>query len=262
MSKKIRKFVLTFLKMDTLTNSLDLQKVAIMSVDEKLLLIRNYDLWAHISDEEYEELNIIHNFIEAEKGDYLYFEAHLHNRIYFLKEGYIKIGHIDTAGNEIVKEILQKGELFGQITLERNNMMGEFALAHKSNVSLCSFTIEDFRTLLKKKPELAFKYTQQVGTKLKRVESRLLNLLSKDIRSRLINFFANLVLTQVKSPLPTEIRIPNFFTHEDIAQLVGSTRQTVTTMLTQLSQEEILHFSRKEIWVPDVKKLQNMMTVG
>ena len=262
MSKKIRKFVLTFLKMDTLTNSLDLQKVAIMSVDEKLLLIRNYDLWAHISDEEYEELNIIHNFIEAEKGEYLYFEAHLHNRIYFLKEGYIKIGHIDTSGKEVVKEILQKGELFGQITLERNNMMGEFALAHKSNVSLCSFTVEDFKLLLQKKPELAFKYTQQIGTKLKRVESRLLNLLSKDIRSRLINFFANLVMAYIHSPLQNEVKISNFLTHEDIAQLVGSTRQTVTSTLTQLSKDEILHLDRKFIRVPDVKKLQNLVTVG
>jgi CRP/FNR family cyclic AMP-dependent transcriptional regulator len=43
--------------------------------DQKWLLIRNYDLWAHLTDEEYDELNIMHNFIEARKGDYIYFEA-------------------------------------------------------------------------------------------------------------------------------------------------------------------------------------------
>src|SRR3981081_3633474 len=89
-----------------------------MPVEDKLLLIRNYDLWANLSDEEYEELNIVHNFVVAPKGDYIYFEANHHNKLYFLKEGYIRIGYIDEEGNEIIKEIIQKGEIFGQITLE------------------------------------------------------------------------------------------------------------------------------------------------
>ena len=40
--------------------------------DQTLLLIRKYDLWSHLTDEEYDELNIKHNFIEAKKGDYIY----------------------------------------------------------------------------------------------------------------------------------------------------------------------------------------------
>jgi CRP/FNR family transcriptional regulator, cyclic AMP receptor protein len=57
-----------------------------MSTDEKILLIRNYNLWSHLSDDEYEELNIVHNFIETAKDDYVYFEAFHHNKLYFIKE--------------------------------------------------------------------------------------------------------------------------------------------------------------------------------
>ena len=118
-----------------------------MSVDQNLLLIRNYDLWAHISEEEYEALNLVHNFIEANKNQFIYFDSHFHNKLYFLKEGFIKIGYIDETGREIVKEIIQKGEVFGQITLERNNLQGEFAKAYKAKVSLCAFNIEDFEKI-------------------------------------------------------------------------------------------------------------------
>ena len=52
-----------------------------MSVDDKMLLIRNYDLWCHLSDKDYEELKIEHHFMEVPKGEYIYFEAYNHNKI-------------------------------------------------------------------------------------------------------------------------------------------------------------------------------------
>ena len=120
-----------------------------MSSDEKFLLLRNYDLWCHLSDEEYEELNVAHHFIEAKKGEYIYFDSHHLNKLFFVKDGHIKIGFIDEDGNEIIKEIISEGEIFGQFALEKNNLNGEFARAYKSDVSLCAFSIDDFEALLK-----------------------------------------------------------------------------------------------------------------
>src|SRR3954463_2066056 len=138
-----------------------------MSADDKWLLLRNYDLWSHLTDEEIRDLNFVHNFIETPKGGYIYFEAFHHNKLYFVKEGFIRIGYIDESGREVIKEIIQKGELFGQITLEKSSMNGEFAQAYKTGVSLCAFSIDDFQKLLEKKPGLALKYSKQVGSKLR-----------------------------------------------------------------------------------------------
>ena len=144
-----------------------------MPADDKMLLIRNYDLWCHLSDQDYKDLNIEHHYIEVPKGEYIYFEAYNHNKIYFVKEGYIRIGYIDADGNEKVKEIIQKGELFGQFTLERDNLHGEFAQAYKQDVSICAFHIDDFEKLLKKKPDLALRYSKQVGAKLRSIRAKL-----------------------------------------------------------------------------------------
>jgi CRP/FNR family cyclic AMP-dependent transcriptional regulator len=227
-----------------------------MSADQKWLLIRNYDLWSQLSDEDYDELNIVHNFIEARKGDYVYFEAFHHNKLYFVKDGYLRIGYIDDSGREVIKEIIQKGELFGQITLEKNSLNGEFAQAYKGDVSLCAFSIDDFQNLLQKKPALALKYSKQVGSKLRLIENRLVNLLNKDVRTRLINFLLQLAQKQM-TEAANAICIPNYLTHEDIANLIGSSRQTVTTIINELSTEGLLTFNRTEICFPDVKKIQN-----
>jgi CRP/FNR family cyclic AMP-dependent transcriptional regulator len=227
-----------------------------MSVEDEMLLVRNYDLWCHLSDEEYEDLKIEHHFMEVPKGEYIYFEARNHNKIYFVKNGYIKIGFIDNEGKEIVKEIIQKGELFGQFTLERNNLHGEFAQAYKDKVSICAFTIDDFEKLLKRRPDLALRYSKQVGAKLRNIENRLVNLLNKDVKTRLEHFLWQLVEQKLGKSMPEGFCIPNYLTHEDIANLIGSSRQTVTTMLNELEHEKIVSYNRQQICFLDVKQLQ------
>ena len=233
-----------------------------MAIEENLLLLRNYDLWCNLSDEEYQELNIEHRFMEVPKGEYIYFEAYNHNKIYFLKEGYIKIGYIDDEGNEKIKEIIRKGEIFGQFTLEKNSLNGEFAQAYKDKVSLCAFTVEDFEKMLKKKPELALRYSKQVGAKLRNIENRLVKLLNKDVKTRLLHFLWQLVEQKLGESKPEGFCMPNYLTHEDIANLIGSSRQTVTTMINELESEGILSFNRQQICFLDVKKLQKRISVS
>jgi CRP/FNR family transcriptional regulator len=233
-----------------------------MPADDKMLLIRNYDLWCNLSDEDYASLNIEHHFLEVPKGEYIYFEAYNHNKIYFVKEGYIRIGHIDSEGNEKVMEIIQKGELFGQFTLEKTNLHGEFAQAYKQDVSICAFYIEDFEKLLKKRPDLALRYSKQVGAKLRTIENRLLNLLNKDVKTRLIHFFWQLVENKLGETMPEGFCIPNYLKHEDIANLIGSSRQTVTTLINELETDGILSYNRQQICYLNVKNLKKRLSVN
>ena len=233
-----------------------------MGTDQKFLLIRNYNLFSHITDEEYEELNLDHHFIEAPKGEYIYFDSQFHNKLYFLKGGTIKIGYIDDEGKEVVKEIIREGEVFGQFTLERDNLNGEFAQAYKADVSLCAFNIEDFEKLLKSKPNIGFHFTKQVGQKLRKFESRLLNLLNKDVKTRLVNFLVMLAREEGETTDGEKFEIHNFLTHEDIAQLIGSSRQTVTTMLNELETAGYITVTRQLINIPSVKNLQKSLAVG
>ena len=55
------------------------------------------------------------------------------------------------------------------------------------------------------------------------------------------------------------LTIPNYLTHEDIAQLIGSSRQTVTTLINELDEEQLLSFNRQQINFRDVKKLQKLV---
>jgi len=231
------------------------------SCDSTLLLLRGFDVFEHITDEEYEELGLIHNYVEAANGEYIYFPHQNRNKLYFTKDGFIKLGYIDEQGNEIIKEIIQKGEVFGQLTLEKNNDEDEFAQAYKGHVSLCAFTMEDFVRLLQRKPEMAIAFSFHLGNKLKKVENRLLNILNKDVKSRLVQLLLQLA-TDNKSIVDNKAVIEKFLTHDDIAKLIGSSRQTVTTTLNQFEKQELITISKKDIRINDVGLLKKITEAG
>jgi CRP/FNR family transcriptional regulator len=146
--------------------------------------------------------------------------------------------------------------------LERNNLNGEFARAHKSNVSLCAFNVEDFEKLLNQKPKLAVSYSKQVGHKLRSVEYRLVNMLNKDVRSRLIGFFYHLAMQNGYDGTKNSFEMENFLTHDDVSRLIGSARQTVTSFLSLLEEEGLVKLNRKKIILPDMKKLGQMLAIS
>ncbi len=227
------------------------------SCDSTLLLLRGFDIFQHITDQEYEELGLVHNYVEAANGTYIYFPHQNRNKLYFAKDGFIKLGYIDEQGNEIIKEIIQKGEVFGQLTLEKNNDRDEFAQAYKSDVSLCAFTMEDFLRLLQRKPQMAIAFSFHLGNKLRKVENRLLNILNKDVKSRLAQFLLQLAADN-NSGINNMAVIDKFLTHDDIAKLIGSSRQTVTTTLNQFEKHKLITTSKKHLHINDINALKKI----
>jgi CRP/FNR family transcriptional regulator len=155
----------------------------------------------------------------------------------------------------MIKEIIQKGEVFGQLTLEKNNEQDEFAQAYKSDVSLCAFTMEDFVRILQRKPEMAIAFSFHLGNKLRKVENRLLNILNKDVKSRLAQLLLQFAVDN-KSITDNTAVIPKFLTHDDLAKLIGSSRQTVTTTLNQFEKQSLISISKKDIIINDVAQLR------
>jgi CRP/FNR family transcriptional regulator len=86
-------------------------------------------------------------------------------------------------------------------------------------------------------------------------------MLNKDVRSRLLAFFYHLSTMDGYDGTAASHTMDNFLTHDDIAKLIGSARQTVTTFINQLEEEGLLKISRKKILLPDMKKLHQLVIV-
>jgi CRP/FNR family transcriptional regulator len=200
------------------------------------------------------QLCIITGFKKAKKGDIIYFSSSDLPRIFLLKKGNIKIVSVDELGNETIKEILQKGDLFGELSLEIDNDVNEYAKALTDEVSICSFLLSDFENLLVRNPTLALSYTKFVGLKMKRFKNSYSNLVSKDAKTRLVSFLKDWAqregIQNGKS-----FTIENYLTQTDIAQIICTSRQTATLLLNELEEKNLIYYNRKEIRIDDISKM-------
>jgi CRP/FNR family transcriptional regulator len=193
-------------------------------------------------------------FKKAEKGEIIYFSSSDVPRIFVLKKGNIKIVAVDESGNESIKDIIQKGDLFGELTLEADVESNEYAKVLSDDVAICSFLLSDFEDVLLKNPSLALSYTKIVGLKMKRIKNSYSNLISKDAKTRLALFLKDWA---EKEGVRTEnqVIIENYLTQNDIAQIICTSRQTVTQLLNEMESKAILSYNRKEIIITDITTL-------
>ena len=220
----------------------------------KYWYLRDHKLFWTLSMSQIKQLCIITGFKKAKKGDIIYFSSSDLPRIFLLKKGNIKIVSIDEEGNETIKEILQKGDLFGELSLEKDTDVNEYAKALTDEVSICSFLLSDFEDLLVRNPTLALSYTKFVGLKMKRFKNNYSNLVSKDAKTRLISFLKDWAEREGIQD-GNKYTINNYLTQTDIAQIICTSRQTATLLLNELEEKNSIYYSRKEIIIDDITKL-------
>lgn len=225
-----------------------------MSEELKYWYLRDHKLFWTLSMSQIKQLCIITGFKKAKKGDVIYFSSSDVPRIFLLKKGNIKIVAIDEEGNETIKDIIQKGDMFGELTLESDKNSNEYAKALTDEVAICSFLMSDFEHLLLQNPSLALSYTKFVGLKMKRIKNSYSNLVSKDAKTRLFQFLKDWSEKEGKR-VGNQVTIDNYLTQNDIAQIICTSRQTATQLLNELETSGLLHYARKEILIPDITKL-------
>lgn len=225
-----------------------------MYEDLKYWYLRDHKLFRTLSFGQIKQLCIIMGFKKAKKGEIIYFSSSDVPRIFVLKKGNIKIVAVDENGDETIKDIIQKGDLFGELTLEADNQANEYAKVISDDVAICSFLVSDFEEVLLKNPSLALSYTKFVGLKMKRIKNSYSNLISKDARTRLSLFLKDWGESEGKR-IENRIVIENYLTQNDIAQIICTSRQTATQLLNEMETNGIIAYNRKEIVIEDVRKL-------
>jgi CRP-like cAMP-binding protein len=121
--------------------------------------------------------------------------------------------------------------LFGELTLESDNQVNEYAKVLSDDVVICSFLMSDFEDLLLRNPILAIAYAKFVVWKMKRIKNSYSNLISKDAKTRLSLFLKDWAESEGKR---IENRIVDYLTQNDIAQIICTSIQTATQLLNKM----------------------------
>jgi CRP/FNR family cyclic AMP-dependent transcriptional regulator len=199
------------------------------------------------------------NHKKFKKGEYIYMAEEMADRIFFLFEGRVKIGSYNKSGKEITKAILTKGEIFGELALMGREQRRDFAIA-MDDTECCVIPSTQMSTLIRDHNGLSLFLMRIMGSRMLEMEQRLESLVFKDSRTRIVEFLKTLA-DKKGQRVGYEMLVRQFLTHQEIANLTATSRQTVTTVLNDLRNKNILTFNRRRLLIRDMEALQKEMAV-
>jgi len=189
------------------------------------------------------------------KYAYIYSRNDHSEFIYFLLKGTIKIVTHSNDEKEVIKSVLHPLSMFGELCIVGQENRTDYAKAMNQEVHYFSLKLEDLRKIMRTNHRLSNKILFMMGERLHRVESRLESLIFKDARTRIIDFIKDSAEKRGRRIGIDETLVKHSLTQQDIANITGTSRQTVTSVLNDLKKSNLIHFTRKSILIRDMVKL-------
>ncbi|MEG6616055.1 Crp/Fnr family transcriptional regulator [Peptococcaceae bacterium 1198_IL3148] len=188
------------------------------------------------------------------KGHTLFSAGDIADRIYLVEEGYVKIYRIASDGRRVTVGCMRSpGELMGLAETLHHGERTCFAGAI-NDVKAVVVRKNKFEELLEAKPRLAVKVARLLGARMREAEAIVHELVCWQVPGRLALMLLKISeLTGVKTDKGLKINLR--LTHEEMANMIGTSRQTVTSTLNNFKNEKSITMEGRDIFITDLDKL-------
>ncbi len=177
--------------------------------------------------------------------------------VYIVELGRVKIYRLSEDGREITLAILQAGDIFGEEALLNPSERATFAEALEPS-TVYFVHVADFRTFATTSSHLSMRLFEIAGQRLARAHKQVEDLAFRGVTSRIADLLVSMAdQTGVRDG--SDIVIDPRLTHQQMASLVGTTRETFTATLSKLSGLKFIQTSRRAVRILDLAELQALI---
>lgn len=217
------------------------------------------ELLSGISQPAAHELSAMMRTTKRRRGEWIFVLGDSADTIYILQEGRMKITALNEDGHEVLHEIIGPGEIFGDTSTILGMPRTTSAQALDDSV-LAEICRSDFESLLNMFPELSLQLLKSVGLRLKRAEAQLVNVICNDVARRVREALIELmpVRSGARAARPVTIKI----TQQDLANLIGASRQKTWQALKELEDSGVLRLMYGGILVTAAHRLRQPGLTG
>src|SRR5262249_17772282 len=228
-----------------------MQPVEVDKAHSELRHIHRFRLLLGMSEHDMQRVVALTRMTSRRRGDVIYLPGDVSNRVYFLKGGRIKLTGLSEDGHEVLLDLIGPGEIFGEVGAIQETPRTTAAQAVE-DVLLFEMDRKDFETFVLSHPEIALRVLKRVSFRLKRAEAQLVSVICKDVPTRVREALVGLMDDgSVYTPkLPVKIGL----TQQDVANLIGASRQETARALKELKESRVLELKYRRILVkaPDL----------
>lgn len=192
--------------------------------------------------------------IDVGRGDVLFHEGEPGDRLYVIREGKIKLGTRSSDGRENLLAVLGPGEMIGELSLFDPGTRTATATAISDAVVL-EMGHHDLQTWLASTPVVAEHLLQALARRLRRTNEALADLVFSDVPGRVAKALLDLS-SRFGRPVDDGIRVAHDLTQEELAQLVGASRETVNKALADFAARGWVRREGRAVVLLDVDRLE------
>ncbi len=217
-------------------------------------VVRRAPLFAALEDEAAHALLAQMSPTRLDRGDILFREGDPGDTLYVIGEGKVKLGRTSVDGRENLVAILGPGEMFGELSLFDPGPRTMTATA-VAETQLMGLTNDGLTGLLSGRPEVAKTLLAALAKRLRRTNEHLADLVFTDVPGRVAKALLDLANRFGRS---TEegVLVAHDLTQEELAQLVGASRETVNKALADFASRGWLKLEARAVLLLDVERLR------
>jgi CRP-like cAMP-binding protein len=214
----------------------------------------DFSLFDCLSNDEKARLGSSMEYLSRPKYHSIYQEGDAATAVYFLQKGTVKISKHNQEGKEVIKRLIYPKSMFGELSLIGETHRKDFAQALKEGVQVYAIPVLELKALMQENFDLCTLVMNTLGNRLLKAETKLEAVIFKDARARIIEFIKD-AIEQRGRRVGYEMLLKHSLTHQDIASVTCTSRQTVTLVLNELRKSDLIYFNRGRILVRDINKL-------
>ena len=223
--------------------------------DEKRALwyLRKIPLLEGLSTEQYRELTGEVEVRELQRRQIVYLPGDPGDHVFFIQGGRIKCSKVSRDGKELTLTYVAAGEFFGELCVLDGKPREEMAEAMKN--SICTaLPRESIRKLLMNESQIAFRFIKVIGERRRAMETKIEHLVFRDVHAKLASLLLELGREYGKE---TEdgLTIDQKITHQEMANLIGSTRETISLTLAAFKRKELIELQGRTVVLTDLEGL-------
>ncbi|MFT4417226.1 Crp/Fnr family transcriptional regulator [Fredinandcohnia humi] len=223
-------------------------------------VLHTVPLFKELTGEELDEIvNIAHNR-QYVKGTHIFMQDDPLVNVYFIYRGKVKIYKNDVNGREQIVSVLKDGDMFPHVGFFRKGNYPAYSFVVEDTMAV-TISISHFEKLLLQHPQVCIKLFRVMGEKIVDLQNRLEEQILNNTYEQIIKLILRLCSTDGKEMAEDRVMITTHFTNRDLANMIGSTRETVSRTLTKLKKKNLIDVNDNGNFIVDVEALEDELFI-
>ena len=220
--------------------------------------LRQIGLFDGLSDRDLRELESIVRERSFRKNEVIFHAQEPGNALFVIKRGRVKISMDDRSGKETILRILEAGDFFGEMSL----LDGEPRSATVSSLEPCQALIlsrDQFLQFIPRHPQVVLKMLTALSRRLRKADEKISRLVFADAYEKVASVLLD-IIEERKIPLNIGTEIPLSLTRQDLAELAGLSRETLTRVIADFQRAGLVRIEGRRVSVVNPAKLKREAT--